>query len=641
MEKQEVEHSIANAHGAADEERGEESVFLVDPHGNHIDTQGNGAEIVENDGDYGVDFNDYADEDDGESGGSDHAGVSVGESDGVESDAERPKQQEGPEHNIATQHGELSDEYEEYEEDYDDDDEDDDSGNDDSGLVVPDVGITRESSLASRITNESGIFSNPRLQSIAFKTPTLQTLSEEMKGSNHESDADFIASTAKNGNVTNSSNTRASSVRIMKDDGPDTKRIADHHDQFVANARYSESIMSYDDNGSTYSRDTFDDNDDAFSFLANDDKHYEIGYESNITHNNNVSNEDSKGNGNVDEDYDDETDTNLTDTESVHTPEVSTFPIKEAESTFSGQAPASAGGAVRNSVFDVHELTNEVDAMRSAFVRSDMHPSVMSKATNIVGPNAKISYDEPLPKIQLEQVDGTVIEPNAANSDLDKDDDVNSAMTDSDVSSSKSTRSSDSIGLQKRSMKSTSTADKSSVLSSGSLSVGDVTSNPKRNSAGSVTITTFAKIPDVDLMKMFMNNKNAEQNIETLRELRNDLNNIDTGLTEWIKFNMGGTGTGTGTGTGVATGLGTNNMLEEDKMGIHVKEALKLLEDGTLHGKNIPLATLSNIGDSLGDTMGNVAQGLQLRGFTMKAKNKKLGERGRTLLRKLRKVPKD
>ena len=121
------------------------------------------------------------------------------------------------------------------------------------------------------------------------------------------------------------------------------------------------------------------------------------------------------------------------------------------------------------------------------------------------------------------------------------------------------------------------------------------------------------KVNEIDIVKLLKsNNKNK---LDKLKAIQEELNNVDTGLDEWLKFNMGN----------------SSSVVEEDKIGVHVREALKMLEEGTLHGKNTPLG--SSLG-TFGDNIGSVAQGLHDIGLKSKSK---IGVRGRTLLRKLRK----
>jgi hypothetical protein len=536
-----------------DDGKNTETVFTVDVNGDHVEHTENCETInttpKELNDDYGIDFNEYVDHSDTENVDEEVCEDVVDDDDEVEDD-----------------------EYDEY--------DDESEAYDDENLVVPDVGITREPSMASRITNESGIFSNPRQPSIAFQPPTLQTLSEEMKGT-VESDSDFINSTMF-GNSTNNS-TRTLTMT--------TSKIINNHSQFVSNARYSESIMSYD---------TDNDNDDAFSFQVNDDKEYEIGYVP-TNHDNNNDNSDD----------DNLTDTNLTDTESIGTPNVEIF----AEKSLSDQlppipvnegisSPNSSFAKNRDSIFNAHELENEVDAMRNVFVRSDMHPSVLSKSTAIT------DFDTSQENIK-----------NDKNANI-----VNHSDTDlSDINSTGSTK--------KINGKSTSsTIDRSSCLSQSTDSTITTTSSDQLNNNGNINnvnniqkdlkiIEKFEQIPDVDLLQLFINNPKPEQNIETLKDIRNELNNVDTGITEWISYNMGDS-------------MKIN--MDDDKLGIHVREAFRLLDEGEISSINIRNTF------SISDTMETVAHGLnvsKLKDAVKDVKVKKIGQRGKTLLRKLKKVP--
>ncbi|GAV27189.1 hypothetical protein PMKS-000652 [Pichia membranifaciens] len=559
-----------------DDEEGaenDETVFMVDENGDHIEEQE----------DYDLDFNEY-----------------VGPSD---------------EEDIG--------ETEEYDDEYNNQHETS------PGLVVPDVGITRESSMISRITNESDIFANPRKPSVAFPHPSLQTLSEEMKQFSGESDSDFISmvngGTAKLSRSATTSSTDSDSNRSFGQTD-----IIDHHNQFISNARYSQSIMSYDDDD--------DDNDDAFSFQANDDKEYEIGYTPSHEFDDGI----------VVNDEGDETDTNMTDTESV-TEEDAKTPVDEVSNTALPPVPFAppimgesqqGGEKNRDSIINAEELQNEVGAMRNQFVRSDMHPSVMSKVTNLVEFTGGDDMPE-LPKGML--VNGAPVDSVVSDSMAEKDDFEETSITDLDKSLGNGnlgvpsddeleldkTKSSGSIGLNSRFNKSASTLGGRSLDNSSSISgstkslVQPVT--PKNIKAGEI----FASIPDVDLVQMFTNNTKVEDNIKSLREIRIELSEFDTGITDWISYNMGDS-------------MKIN--MEDDKLGVHVRKAFKLSEEGSVPSNR---NTFTNMG-SFSDTVENMAHEfgdfggrnvIKFKDVVKEVKVKKIGQRGKTLLRKLKKVP--
>lgn len=557
-----------------DEERDEheETVFMVDENGDHIEEQEG----------YDLDFNEY-----------------VGPSD-----------------------EEDMGETEEYDYEYNNQRE---SSPD---LVVPDVGITRESSMMSRITNESDIFANPRKPSVAFPHPSLQTLSEEMKQFSGESDSDFISMV--NGQSAKPSRTATTSSADSDSSGSSGQTgISDHHNQFISNARYSHSIMSYDDD---------DDDDDAFSFQANDDKEYEIGYTPSHEHDG----------ARAASDEGDETDTNITDTESVTEDDAKT-PVDEVSDAALPPvpfAPPIMGQSQqrneknRDSLINAEELQNEVGAMRNQFVRSDMHPSVMSKVTNLVEFTGGDDLPQ-LPKGML--VNGAPVDSVVSDSIADKGESREAYMADlakstgsetlgvpsDDELELNKTKSSGSIGLNSRLNKSASTLGGRSLDNSSSLSgstkslVQPVT--PKNIKAGEI----FARIPDVDLVQLFTNNTKVEDNIKSLREIRIELSEFDTGLTDWISYNMGDS-------------MKIN--MEDDKLGVHVRKAFKLSEEGSVPTNR---NTFTNIG-SFSDTVENMAHEfgdfggrnvIKFKDVVKEVKVKKIGQRGKTLLRKLKKVP--
>ncbi|OXT09895.1 hypothetical protein B9K06_27000, partial [Bacillus sp. OG2] len=68
---------------------------------------------------------------------------------------------------------------------------------------------------------------------------------------------------------------------------------------------------------------------------------------------------------------------------------------------------------------------------------------------------------------------------------------------------------------------------------------------------------------------MFINNSKIGDNIDKLKDIRSELNDLDTGLSEWISYNMGAS---------------SKINMEDDKLGIHVREAFKQCEDGNISG---------------------------------------------------------
>lgn len=557
---------------AGDGDTHEETVFMVDENGDHVEDQE----------DYDLDFNEY-----------------VGPSDEEEiGDAE-----------------EYEDEYNQHESS--------------PGLVVPDVGITRESSMISRITNESDIFANPRKPSLAFSHPSLHTLSEEMKQYSGESDSNFISmmnTKAAKPSRTATTSTTASTGSTLTNSSNQTG-IVDHHNQFISNTGYAQSVMSYDD----------DDDDDAFSFQINDDKEYEIGYTPAHKHDE----------GELTADEGEETDTNITDTESIAEDDART-PVDETSDgalppvPFAPPIMGQPQGEERNrdSIINAEELQNEVGAMRNQFVRSDMHPSVMSKVTNLVEFTGGDDMPE-LPKGML--VKGVPVDSAAGVSTVDANESGDASMSDFDKSLTSETlgqqsdedtdlaktKSSVSIGLNSRFNKSASTIEGKSFDNSSSVSgstkslVQPVT--PKNIKAGEL----FARIPDVDLVQMFANNPKAEDNLKSLREIRIELSEFNTGLADWISFNMGDS-------------MKIN--MEEDKLGVHVRKAFQLSEEGSIPSNR---NTFTNIG-SFSDTVENMAHEFgdfggrnvsKFKDVVKEVKVKKIGQRGKTLLRKLKKVP--
>lgn len=532
----------------------------------------------ENNGSYNLDFNDYTD-------------VSGAEEQEIIHDAD------------------------DYDYDYDDDEEEEEAeeaaGDEDpnlSGLVVPDVDITRGNSLTSMATNDSGIFSNPRKPSVAFPHPSLKTLSEETHLNVDESDSSFINSISSSKNLSSSASTLTKSSTIASSE---KSKIIDHHKQFVSNARYSESIISYGDE-TTDDNDDYDD--DAFSFQENDDKEYEIGYTPHDYEDDyNSDGTDINNNSDTDIEIDDAgTDQ---ESESMNTEKNQNSalpPIPFAPPIISQDDNGDDNN--RKSIVNARELEMKVDAMRNEFVRSDMHPSIMSKATNVdVNPSPYISS-------KLTSVDeGNPLKAiNKENVICDKEDN----------NSNTSLKKMETLGSHSSSLGSTKQFDKSTGSGSGLEAVSSKSESMKsivypRTPKDTSAVEKFENIPDVDIMQMLLNSKNASDNIKTLSDIRNDLNNIDTGLSKWILYNMGDS-------------IKIN--MEDDKVGIHVREAIKMSEDANYVGNR---NTFNGI-VSIGDTMGNMAHDFGDFGGRNVTKIKevvKFGKRGKTLLRKLKKVP--
>lgn len=125
-----VEETQPNDH---DQEGENESTMVFDEHGNEVNHSEEAGEEM-----YDVDFNDYAEDEEPEESGNNE------ESDGSE----------------------------------DDDDDDADDEFDDSELILPDIGISRENTLASRLNGESGIFDNPRQPSMHGVSTSLITIAK-------------------------------------------------------------------------------------------------------------------------------------------------------------------------------------------------------------------------------------------------------------------------------------------------------------------------------------------------------------------------------------------------------------------------------------------------------------------------------
>ncbi|TID12971.1 hypothetical protein CANINC_005070 [Pichia inconspicua] len=492
--------------------------------------------------DYGMDFDDYV-ENSEESDNNDHDIQKMGDDDGVMNDAG------GSENEGNGQDGDGDGEEEEDDEEDDDDDDFFDDSDDEytydqtatnasEGLIIPDMGITRESSMVSRLSGESGIFGDTRKPSVAYTQPTLQTLSEEIKNK-EASDHEFFMNAGfgkKNraGDVSDEDDTSRTSTMTSTI----TTKIGEmeiNHSAFISKARYPESIMSTDESG-------YQGDEDAFSFVSNDDKKYELGYEG--------EEEDyyEKGvHGGGSDDSGDLTDTNdETDTESIKTQENKTFQVPTVP-------PIPSGILDSTSILDGNQLKDEVEAKRSEFVRNDMHPSVFTRSTDFT--TDVESVETSLPQGEIAKVD-------SKNEDTD----------------------SETIG--NNNMDSTSKSE-------------------------SVKITQFKDVPDVDLLGIFKNNKRASENILTLKEIREDLDKINTGLEEWISFNMG-------------EGFKLRPE-DEQKLGPHALEAIKNpkpINTTNIVGMNVNVTNVNANVNRVTDSVENTAR--------------KLGARGKTLLRKLR-----
>lgn len=577
-----------------------ETVFTVDSNGDEVGS-GGGSEAAEHGAgydaegdaneDYGMDFNDYVDQSD-----------------------------DGDESEDAEDGGGGGDED-------DEDDYDDEDGIDDEQLVVPDMGLTRESSLASRITNESGIFSHPRHPSVAYQPPTLESLSEEMKSNAAASDSEFINAMqfVKNAPQSSVSSTANSSRSSTISSGG---AMADNHDRFVSNARYSHSIMSYDTDGA-------DDNDDAFSFQANDDRAYEIGYvpqsrtsdtetETNVTDVESVVTADAHtiAENNDTDDYssyrrsernysdDEDDDGGQLDSRNASArvksdplPAIPAMPeIPHAAALLVNTAPDSKG-----SMPGASSMAADVDNMRNAFVRSDIHPTLVSRASSDTSFGQLT--DDPAKSIGTDmtnlQAGG---KPGA---------DEGGVAKDAEVNIEESAEKGPNTGLESKHGD-----EKEKASTAPTFKLGEVKSTELQ----------------VDVVAVLTKPGSGDSKIEKLRAVRRELSMVDTGLGPWISYNMGDS---------------MKISMDDERIGSHVREAFAHCERVSTGGETLggesglgmgKIGAENGIGLGLGalsetmsETMESVAHGLA---FAKRKGKGKIGERGRTLLRRLRKDPK-
>lgn len=510
-----VEETQPNDH---DQEGENESTMVFDEHGNEVNHSEEAGEEM-----YDVDFNDYAEDEEPEESGNNE------ESDGSE----------------------------------DDDDDDADDEFDDSELILPDIGISRENTLASRLNGESGIFDNPRQPSMAYQRPSLQSLSQEiLDGEEAKNDAEFTSSSSAefvNGAPSHSAESTRTSTMT-------SDLTIDNHDEFVSKAKDEESIISYE-------------TDDAFSFMANDDKEYEIGYQPH-GEDSGYSTEQNKFQRAEDDD--------LTDTESVRTENGGG---KEEDYQPPIIPPVPHAPAVRDSVVIATRLESDVNAMRSAFVKengdNDYDNDESSDGESDKGGNG--GKKGQTKGLLTREVDGK----DAPSKDFD----TNKSL-DSDCDKNIDT-------ATDRTSTSTSTLSNSSDL--------------RKKKSIQVNVTTFSSIPNTDLMSILSKISTSDEKISKLKEIRKELTNIETGLTDWISYNMGDS---------------VKISKEDERLGPHVKEAIKLLDDGTLSGSSRNFA--------ISDTVETVAYGLKvskLKEAVKDVKVSKIGQRGKTLLRKFKKAP--